>query len=361
MLKWFESQTFKATPLLVPLFAAACSPGFEPPSRVSTVRVLAVEPTPASGTPGQASELVMLVHDGTPEGAGDAELQIAWFGGCHNPPTRQFFACYPLLSEIAKNLSPRAVDTPADSVPSFLFGTGPVFQFAVPPDILSAAPKLPTDPIHFGVSYAFFAVCKGELRPLPNAEERVPLGCFDAETDEELGAEAFVTGFTTLFTFEDDVNENPIVSGISIAGERIEPAFCATDDDCAGSGPEIDGSEGYACSERGACVPVVDACEKPPCVQYSIEPEVDRASAEPDLGAKTSDGVPNEIVWVDFFATAGAFQTDSQLINDRKTGWVEGYWSKWTAPRAPGAVTLWTTVHDNRGGVSWASLDLIVR
>jgi hypothetical protein len=125
-----------------------CEPGFAPPSEVTTLRVLAVQPEPASGSPGVPVELSMLVADGKTEPDEPARpLQIAWLLGCHNPPTRLYFGCLPILRVLANG-----VDDPS-SVPPGTVAFGTDVTFPIPDDILSAAPRVSTDPVHFGVSY----------------------------------------------------------------------------------------------------------------------------------------------------------------------------------------------------------------
>jgi hypothetical protein len=40
---------------------------------------------------------------------------------------------------------------------------------------------------------------------------------------------------------------------------------------------------------------------------------------------------------------------------------VSDYASRWKPPAEPGEFTLWATVHDQRGGTAWSSLDVLVR
>src|SRR6185503_19828520 len=97
---------------------AACGAPFEPSSKIDSLRVLAVRPEPASGAPGETVTLEILVADGAPRESGEPRrpIEIAWLGGCHNPPSRLYFDCFPGLSAIAKELSESVRDTPPDAL-----------------------------------------------------------------------------------------------------------------------------------------------------------------------------------------------------------------------------------------------------
>lgn len=79
-------------------------------------------------------------------------------------------------------------------------------------------------------------------------------------------------------------------------------------------------------------------------------------------GMPSSARVALRVGWsamrVSWFATGGTFDAD-------KTGRAEDDPATtsdnlWTAP-SPGVVHLWIVLRDSRGGVDWASYDLVVR
>jgi hypothetical protein len=330
--------------LLSCFFAVAisgCEPGFTPASKVENLRVLAVRPEPASGAPGTVVALDLL-HTDPRDGARAPE--IAWLGGCHNPPARQYYECLPLLGQAA-------------GVPGNL-GFGARFEFAVPDDILSSAQRVPTDPVHFGVSYVFFAVCAGSLRLRPDVTDRLPLDCADVETGEPLGPQDLVIGFSTIYSYEGAQNQNPLLTELSFDGVPggsigpdgvpVEPA-CAQSEDCTS-----DGGRDRVCS-LGRCLPVVPSCSGSGCPEYRLAPAVAPATLEPVPGG-------NEIVWANYYATAGDIVKATQLVIDRRRGFIDDYTSSWRAPgAAAGAVRFWVTVNDQRGGATWGTLDVFVR
>jgi hypothetical protein len=342
---------------LAPL-AGACGPGYDPPSVVESVRVLAVRPEPASGAPGETVSLEMLVTDATPREPGEARrpLQIAWLGGCHNPEAGLYYGCFPTLSAIARELSERVVETPADALPPGTFGIGTSFELPLPEDILSSAPVLPGVPLHFGVSFAFFAACAGELRPAPERTDRVPLACVDPDSGRDLDADDFVQGFTTVPTYDGARNQNPVLTGVRFGSRELADQACETDDECADLGGAEPGS--FGCANSGRCGPVVAPCDPDGdgCPRYLVDPHIDETSAEAIAGESAK-----EILWANFYATEGTFQADAQLVNDRSIGWIADHGSYFVPPDEAGEAELFVTVHDERGGATWSTFPVLVR
>ena len=344
---------FVVAPLLL-----ACGPGFDAPSVVDGLRVLAVRPDPASGAPGEVVTLEMLHADGFPRETGEPErpIQIAWLGGCHNPDSRLYSDCFPAISELSRELSRVVVDTPPDSLPPGAFGVGTTFTLPIPDDILSSAPRFAGDPVHFGVSYVFFAACAGELRPRPGRTDRVPLACVEPSSGAELGADDFVQGFATVPTYEDARNDNPLLTSVRFGSLDVVSDQCSTDADCDGLAGAAPGD--FGCTASSRCAPVVRRCpsEDDDCPRFLVFPEIERASAQALPGG---DG--QEILWANFYATDGDFQSAAQLVNDRATGWIEDHGSYFHPPGTSGTVDVYVTVHDERGGAAWSAFQVLVR
>ena len=339
-----------------------CSNDFEPASRIDTLRVLAVVPEPASGAPGQTSTLDLVIADGAAgtegDGAAPRALQVAWLAGCHNPPGRQFRACYPLLQALGSRLSPRVTDTPSDALPANTLGTSSRFELAVPENILSAAPRAATDPVHFGVSFAFFAVCAGELRPRADVADRVPLDCVDGQSGQLLGRRDFVTGYATLYSYDGVINHDPVLDGIRFGTANVVPNPCQNDSDCEGLVDPASAGFDEVCGSNARCSPRVPACPSSgSCPTILITPDVPSTSAEP-LPA----GSGHEILWASYYATRGVFDTDTQLVNDRSTGFIPDHGSYFKPPRVGvGPATVWVTVNDERGGAAFQSFEVWTR
>jgi len=360
-----DRKPVRAFPAAVVLLCAGaglsgCLDSFDPQSELSSLRVMAVRPEPASGSPGAAVRLEMLLRDASVPPGPDNDgrrLDVVWLGGCHNPPSRQYYACLPYLREIAKYLHPVVVETPTEGVPPGYFGVGPQFQFTVPDDILSGAPRVATDPVHYGVSYVFFAVCAGRVRPRPDLVDRMPLDCVDRNTGKALGSRDFVLGFTTVFSYEGVQNSSPILLGAEFGrtelGIGAEPTPCTNDEDCAQI-PDGRG-EPFACSDAQLCSPTAHRCVKGDCPTYRLRPQVEPSSAE------TVPGGSHEIVWANFYATGGEVGSETQLVSDRNVGLLDGYDTGWQPPEAPGTVRFFITLNDQRGGADWTSFDVVVR
>ena len=96
------------------------------------------------------------------------------------------------------------------------------------------------------------------------------------------------------------------------------------------------------------------------CPEYSIEPVATLESAEPDPSAPEAG--QNEILWLNFFADSGKFSSDTRLLNDRETGWIDNHTSRWQPVRStPGSVQLFVTLNDNRGGADWLEFEVLLR
>lgn len=351
------------TSFVLALFAFGCTEGFDPPSLLTSLRVLAVQPEPASGVPGEPVTLTMLVHDarsGREDVPEPAAPQVLWIGGCHNPPSRQYFGCYPAIEALARQLGEAAPDTPLTPVPGYI-GVGTEFELPLPANLLEDAPRYESDPIHFGVSYIFFAACAGELRLDLKSKGSLPLGCFDSATGRRLGSDDYVEGFTTVYTYEEALNHNPELEGVKFAGADVVIGECEADSDCEELAQDLEGFGSYACSDAGQCIPAVPRCDDADgCPEYAIEPVATRASAEPDPSAPEPG--QGEVLWLNFYADGGEFASETRLLNDRETGWIDNHASGWRpVHEAPGTIRVFTTVHDNRGGAAWLGFEVLLR
>lgn len=362
----FDARNYRWVILLASLGAAACSTDFEKQSEVLGLRALALRSEPASGAPGANVKVRLLAADGAVQpGTAARRLELVWIGGCNNPPTRQFYACYPLLNLVAHAVDAKALSTPSTRFPKGVFKattftlddpSAADFDFTLPADIVTSAPQLSADAIHFGVSYAFFALCAGELRPNPQLTDRVPFDCYDPNTSEKLGYRDFVTGFSTLYTYESVENHSPTLDRVTLDGLDISSfsSPCETDNECQDLVGASNGL-GAVCDAAHACRLRVRPCTKDDCPTHLIEPHVARDSAEP-----LPEG-GSEVVWANFYATSGSFDVDTQLISDRNVGWLGARGAYFKPPKQPGGtVDLWLTLNDQRGGATWQSLQVLV-
>jgi hypothetical protein len=68
-----------------------------------------------------------------------------------------------------------------------------------------------------------------------------------------------------------------------------------------------------------------------------------------------------ESLRVSFYATAGRFDTDAAGVDEADAATVTAVDDAWTAPAAPGPVTIWTVFRDSRGGAAVARYAITVR
>lgn len=398
--------------LLSALALLGCAPDFDPPSKIQSLRVLAVRKDRPYARPGDTVELGMLLAR-DPE-AVPRPVQILWLAGCENPPGDLYARCF-------EKLDPASVQS----------GQGLQFSFSISPDIISRRPR-PADRNQppYGLAYVFFVACAGEVRALdPGETVAFPFGCF-SPSGKRLGADDFVAGYTSVFVYDRFTNQNPKITGFTIDGQPVR-AECI-DEAClpllaeelrrlpdgglleAGRAPAFDaglveaggvldagafeaGPFDVGLVEAGAfdagrsdsgireagtgdasagmepkeapnpCVTGGPAClraclEADKCDKHDIEVVVDRDSIEHDTVAEARSGdTLLEQMWVNYFADRGSLAPDVALVNDAKAGYNDEHETKLTVPDAPGPFRFWAVVRDSRGGASWARLRLQAR
>ncbi len=342
-------RTLRISGVLTALFTLGCGEDFPPASEVHGLRAFAVRPEPASGAPGATISLSLLLGDsrliGHEPDAEPLDVNVVWLAGCHNPPGRQYFACLPWLRELA-----------AQSDVGGLVGSGTEFELALPDDILTSAPLLEHDPIHYAVSYVFVAACTGTLRLDPSVTGDLPVTCVDDE-GKLLGASDLIVGFTTIYTYEGVQNENPVLTSVDFDGEEMPASFaqglatpCESDADCAG-----DYRRERVCTEdTRTCAPVVGACSGSTCPPIRVVPHIDTASVEHFTGG-------SETMWASYYATSGSLSSPTRLVVDRTTGVTGDPSVTWLVPPTPVTTRIWVTLNDQRGGADWAFFDVAVR
>jgi hypothetical protein len=193
------------------------------PTDSSHLTVLAVRAEPPTGVPGGAVTFELLHSDEVAPPAGGARpTQIAWLGGCHDPPGGQYFGCYPGLRSTVASFASAVLDTPPDVLTRAGAGLGTTFSMTIPADVAARG---------YGVSFAFFAVCTGRLVPAPDREDTVPLDCREAG-GKSIDRSGFAVGFTTVYTVPGVANHNPIIDGIDFDGVSLDELACGADADC---------------------------------------------------------------------------------------------------------------------------------
>jgi hypothetical protein len=335
--------------------SAGCAAGFDPASKVSSLRVLAVKPSNPYPKPGETVTFTMTLHDGyeDPEaGAVTRPITVLWLGGCFDPAGDQYFGCYEQFGPLFQgglsgaSLPPLCTDSepgsPFEYIKAGLFCD--TFNLKIPEDIVTRRPKPDVGP-HYGIAYVFFAVCAGTIGIVPpdgsGRAPDFPLGCFDG--DKRLGPESFVPGYTQVYTFADDrQNENPEVLGLTLNGEDmpeeedfdklpVVKACPLTDDERRN--PGCDQSAREACSE------------------YTIKGVVDPGVGEVDPDATGEEGgALTEAVWISYFVDRGDIAPGIKLVNDAVAGFNPNIETSFLPPANAGFATIWAVIRDARGG-----------
>jgi hypothetical protein len=334
--------------LVAALLSPSCAPGFDPPSKVNTLRILAVTVDKPYALPGEDVTFRMTAFDGRAESAGQL-VQIVWLGGCFDPEGDQFALCFEQLAEALAPLASGGTPPPEilELDVGVADGTPDAFEFTIqlPEDIVTRRPPPPAGP-HYGIAYVFFAVCAGTIAPAPLTEApsgaipEFPLVCLDSE-DSELGSESFVIGYTQVYSFGDGrLNANPPIVDLTV-------------DDIAASADLMMPTPVERCpvSEQdrrtSSCADPAEDCRK-----YRVRANVgDVAEVDPD-GMDADGNILREVVWVSYFSDGGDMSPSLSLVSDAIEGYQEEFHSEWTPPAEPGVYRLWAVVRDQRGGSS---------
>jgi hypothetical protein len=220
---------------LVGLVVLGCGPQFDPPSKLQSLRILAVKKDPAylkPTVPGNATHMVLAMQDARLEADRQGSLQKLWFAGCNDPPGDNYFTClltvwlsfkalselgpgpagltdgqswsvldvkdengqldYARLYQFVKDTFPEAEQqTTGTGVPgpngqspnnedlinaamAIRVGAGDTFDYAVDPWVIDKhAPSSDPSLPRFGLSLVFLAVCDGEIGLAPEWEKDV--------------------------------------------------------------------------------------------------------------------------------------------------------------------------------------------
>lgn len=351
-----------AAALFGPAVFSGCAVSFSPPGKVDTLRVLAVnidrpyiEPIPAEDCAADPEKCTvrfnMEVYDayGVNQTGSERTINILWIGGCFNPEGDQYSLCiFPALDlfDQASGALQEAVEngTTPEFPPGLPIGWGKQFSIVVP-DIVSSRPKPSFGP-HYGIGYVFFLACAGKFgikEADPSAAGNFPIGCFDLDTGEALGAESFVPGYTQVYSFSDGrLNNNPEILGVTLDDEPM-----SEDLDQIPVVPPCDvldeeRNQAASCSREDPFVA---------CTPYEIKVTVpeDVGEISPDQTGDEGQQL-TETVWVNYYSDRGDFDGDIKLVNDPQTGYYEDHFVKWIPPAEPGLATIWATVRDSRGG-----------
>ena len=297
------------------LSSAACSPDFDPVSRVVSFRVLAQQTDVPFAKPGETVNITSLSYD--PQGR---TINWAW-AACVNPDESTVQGC---LDKIA-----------ADSATS---GAAPIlaqgaelstFSYTVPADALSSLPENARSGAHVGV---LSIACPGDLS-LDQGSNNLPFSCKESGTGRAFALDEYVVGMKRIQVRQSDRNQNPVIDQVTFDGAAW---------------PEGEIKTVTACD--------TDGNEYKPCAGESKHQISARPSAASTESGTTEFGVAfTEQVIIEYYATDGVFEYEIKIASSPNTGWA-------ARKAASGKdLTLWMVVHDDRGGATWAQRQVHVQ
>ena len=338
-----------ALPSVLALFLLGCGPDFDPPSELHSLRVLAVQKDKPYAQPGDTVNLQMLWEDASLNVG--RPVTIAWSAPCFDPPGDLYYLCF-----ANKDLFGSSAPVLGDSTSVTLLKE--IISQRTQPSQSRNAP--------YGIAYVFFAACAGTLTAVaPTSATAFPIGCKD-DAGNLLGADDFVAGYTSVYSFDGFSNNNPEISGFEVDGKTIAAdAFCQDTDCIAQAGSSVPDPDTIDCStDDPRCIPTCAADGDRSCKGWSVHPVLDKdAKANQDTDEVSSTLVGRHLgeqMWINYYTDAGSFKSPVRLLNDASTGWNDDYGAEFYAPKAAGMVRIWGVVHDNRGGASWAGVTLKV-
>ena len=304
-----------------------CGGDFDPGSRITGLRVLAVQADKPFAHPGEQVNLKALwfvpqvkVADGKFE---DTFTQWLWIT-CLNPESSTVLGCF---QKLAKDIQ-SGVTKPTDLVP---FDRRDTFTVNVPNDALSS---LPAEARRNSIVGVVTIVCPGKILPVTNydpASRTLPLRCNDGTRD--LATEEYVAGIKRIFIREKDRNENPVPTRVTFDGAEWKA-------------DEI--KEVGVCDTDGNRYDKCDGADK-----HTVAIELTPGSFE---SGNDEFGVAfTEQVITQYYATEGLFEHDVRVAKDPAT--------KYVARKAAAGQTLkmWLVARDNRGGVVWEQRQVKVK
>jgi hypothetical protein len=314
-MKRVDHRPVAGAALACALTAVACSNDFDPASRITELRVLAVHADLPYAHPGETVALDALAYD--PKGR---TLTWGW-ATCEDPDDSSTLGCLEALRRrAAKGESVR-------------LSTGEAldhFTVLVPDDALTRHPgPLPGHALLGVVAVACPGALDEELvvaDPGKSPEgDPLPIVCRD-EAGVRLSSFDFVVGMKRVFVREKDRNANPEIARITFDGKDWPDTLVPTV---------------RACSKRTNSV---DDCSEN--LRHRIRVEATPESTESGTD-ETGEAFEEQLI-VQYYVTGGTFSDGIRIAGSPETEWVA------TAGTRGAEARFWLVVRDDRGGVTWA-------
>jgi len=298
-------------------FGSGCKNDFDPGSRVTSLRVLAVQADAPYAKPGESVSLDALAFD-------PSNRPITWgWTYCENPQDTSTVGCLRARQERVRSGERVSMQVGRDETQ---------FSLTVPDDALSSLGDGPPGRAVVGVvGVACPGVLGREILGETTESDPLPVVCRDAN-GSRLSSFDFVVGMKRIFVREKDRNQNPEIATVSWDGEPWPETLV----------PKV-----AACDKE---TNVADDCDS--AFRHRIR--VDATTASFEVGTSETGEPFEEQLVVQYYATEGTFADDVRVATSPETEWV-------ARPSARGEqVRLWFVLRDNRGGVTWTERHLSV-
>lgn len=340
--------------------------GFDPASKVDSVRMFVVRADKPYAKPGDTVTLEALVTDQRKTKAREAKLY--WIPVlCLNPREDLYYLCFAPPGDGGRQSgSTRLIpigafadagagatgdaggvdagalsgSNPFANIPTGVdlapfLPQGPTFSFKIPEDAVQ--PREGNDP--YGLAIVFNVLCAGRIefvaRDPSGGAQQVPVQC-TGDDGVKLPPSDYVIGISRVYAWTDRVNTNPVIEKVTIGDEDVVPA-------------------------RGITIERCTAEREKDCKENKIGVRVSDSSWEENPSDVTREGALREQIWVDYYSDLGRFDEGARLLFDTRQGRISDTDVTFRAPKQAIDGTLWAVVHDNRGGASWVVLPLHVR
>jgi len=359
-----------ATCVAIGALVACNAGGFDPQSKVDSVRLFVVKADKPYAKPGETVTLEALLADGRKDRPRAAKLY--WIPIlCLNPRDDLYYLCFAPPGDGGREagstrlvpLGPLAAladggleggggsgtgtgtgtgtGNPFASIPTGVdlapfLPQGPSFSFKMPEDALQ--PREGIAP--YGLGIVFNILCAGRVeiaaRDPEGGAQQVPIRCMDDE-GKALPPRDYVIGISRVYSYAERTNTNPVIEKVTLDGLDVSPTAGVTIERCPEGTRERD------------------------CKDYKLDVRVSDSSWEPNPSDVTRDGPLNEQIWVAYYSDVGILENDARLLFDTRRGRAPDSAVKLRAPKQAQDGTLWMVVHDNRGGAAWIVVPLHVR
>jgi hypothetical protein len=282
----------------------ACGSDLDDGSRVEKLRLLALRADEPFARPGESVGLQLLAAD-----TSDRTLSYA-LAICTNPKGSTVDGCLEALD------APFAPLTIADSR----------FSIDIPSNVLDALPMTARPSALVG---AVVVACPGEIGT--GETSGVPIACNGAN-GERLPIEAFEVGVKRIFVRSNDRNANPEITRVTWDGKDW---------------PEDQVPEARACANSNT--DDIDDCGAE--LRHRIR--VESSAAQSGVDENGTKFTEQQVV--QFYASQGVFERPVRIAAEPDNHWAAQRKSGQTVAR------VWFVVRDDRGGVGWATREVLVR